>query len=106
MLSFKCLQQIFARRGYHAIEVNLFVKLQEYVGGWLDAPDDVWDEPQPHTEASYSAYLRWYLACVRTSVFHVLMTRSISTSRPSRTHIACTVIRHSVARYVFRNFNY
>jgi hypothetical protein len=37
------------------------VKLQEYVGGWLDARDDVWDEPQPHTEASYGAYLRWYL---------------------------------------------
>jgi hypothetical protein len=25
----------------------------------------VWDEPQPHTEASYRAYLRWYLPRTR-----------------------------------------
>jgi hypothetical protein len=48
--------------------VNWVVKLQEYVGGWLDAPDDVWDEPQPHTEASYGAYLRWYLTRTRPYV--------------------------------------
>jgi hypothetical protein len=35
---------------------------------WLDAPDDVWDEPQPHTEASYDAYLRWYLTHTRPYV--------------------------------------
>jgi hypothetical protein len=48
--------------------VNWVVKMQEYVQGWLDAPDDVWDEPQPHTEASYSAYLRWYLLRTRPYV--------------------------------------
>jgi hypothetical protein len=53
-----------------------------------------------HTSAGTS------LARVRTSLFHVLMTRSISTSRPSRTRIPRTVIRLSVARYVFRNLNY
>jgi hypothetical protein len=41
------------------------VKLQEYIGGWLDARDDVWDEPHPHTEASYGAYLHWYLPRTR-----------------------------------------
>jgi hypothetical protein len=46
------------------------------------------------------------LARVRTSLFHVLMTRSISTSRPFRTRIPRTVIRSSVAQYVFRNLNY
>jgi hypothetical protein len=48
--------------------VNWVVKLQEYVGGWLDAPDDVWDELQPHTKASYGAYLRWYLTRTRPYV--------------------------------------
>jgi hypothetical protein len=28
----------------------------------------VWDEPQPHTEASYGAYLRWYLTRTRPYV--------------------------------------
>jgi hypothetical protein len=28
----------------------------------------VWDEPQPHTEASYRAYLRWYLPRTRPYV--------------------------------------
>jgi hypothetical protein len=83
------------------------VKLQEYVEGWLDARDDVWDEPHPHTEASYGhTSAGTSLARVRTSLFHVLMTRSINTSRPSRTRIPHTVIRRSVARYVFRNLNY
>jgi hypothetical protein len=54
----------------------------------------------PHTSAGTS------FARVRTSLFHALMTRSISTSRPSRTRIPRTVIRSTVARYVFRNFKY
>jgi hypothetical protein len=54
----------------------------------------------PHTSAGTS------FARVRTSLFHALMTRSISTSRPSRTRIPRTVIRSTVARYVFRNLNY
>jgi hypothetical protein len=28
----------------------------------------VWDEPHPHTEASYGAYLRWYLTRTRPYV--------------------------------------
>jgi hypothetical protein len=67
MLSSKCLQQIFTQ-GYHANKVNCVVKLQEYVGECLDAPNDVWDEPQPHTEASYGAYVRWYLTRTRPYV--------------------------------------
>jgi hypothetical protein len=43
--------------------VNWVVKLHEYL-----APDDVWDELQPHTEASYGAYLRWYLTRTRPYV--------------------------------------
>jgi hypothetical protein len=42
--------------------------MQEYVEGWLNARDDVWDEGQPHTEASYAAYLRWYLLRTRPYV--------------------------------------
>jgi hypothetical protein len=48
--------------------VNWVVKLQEYVGAWLDASDDVWDEPQPHIEAFYDAYLCWYLTGTRPYV--------------------------------------
>jgi hypothetical protein len=47
---------------------DILVKLQEYVEGWLDARDDMWDEGQPHTEASYGAYLRWYLSRTRPYV--------------------------------------
>jgi hypothetical protein len=42
--------------------------MQEYVQGWLDARGDVWDEGHPHTEASYAAYLRWYLLRTRPYV--------------------------------------
>jgi hypothetical protein len=28
----------------------------------------MWDEPQPHTEASYGVYLRWYLTRMRPYV--------------------------------------
>jgi len=42
--------------------------MQEYVGAWLDAPDDVWDETLPHTEESYNAYLDWYLTRTRPYV--------------------------------------
>ncbi|XP_025813727.1 uncharacterized protein LOC112891044 [Panicum hallii] len=42
--------------------------MQEYVEGWLDARDDVWDEGQPHTEASYAAYPRWYFLRMRPYV--------------------------------------
>jgi hypothetical protein len=54
----------------------------------------------PHTSTGTS------FARVRTSLFYALMTRSISTSRPSRTRIPRTVIRSTVAWYVFRNLNY
>jgi hypothetical protein len=67
MLSFKCLQQIFAQR-IPCQQGQLGLKMQEYVEGWLDARDDVWDEGQPHTEASYAAYPRWYFLRMRPYV--------------------------------------
>ena len=42
--------------------------MEEYVGAWLYAPDDVWDETRPHTEVSYNAYLHWYLTRTRPYV--------------------------------------
>jgi hypothetical protein len=65
----------------------------------------MWDEDSP-TMVSLWTSAGTSFARVRTSLFHALMTRSISTSRPSRTRIPRTVIRSTVARYVFRNLNY
>ena len=42
--------------------------MQEYIAAWLDAPDDVWEEEVSHTEASYNAYLHWYLTRTRPYV--------------------------------------
>ena len=44
--------------------------MQEYIGAWLEAPKVVWEEAQPHTEASYNEYLAWYLTRTRPYVTH------------------------------------
>jgi hypothetical protein len=65
--------------------VNWVVKMQEHVQGWLHARDNVWDEWHPHTDASYGAYLRWYLLRTRpyVTVSRIQHQPTISDTYPS-----------------------
>jgi hypothetical protein len=53
-----------------------------YVGAWIEADDTVWHPQRAHTDASYAAYLMWYL----------LRTRSYCTlAAQSRRHLPPTL---------------
>jgi hypothetical protein len=85
------------------------VCVKEGCSWWVHANKDKWKD---YWECSIVTQHICHLPYVQTS--HRNLTSQyianemygIIVRRPSRTRIYCTVIRRSVARYVFHNFNY